>query len=91
MRIVVVNNQVRDLQHSLNADGRDFVIEVGAPGKNPAPVPADPFDVDILADVPKGFDDEASLNHATTATITSTKWCHLANLSVSRCNEASQS
>jgi hypothetical protein len=42
---------IRDLQHHLNADGRDYVIEVCAPGRNPAPVSAGPFDVHIGVDV----------------------------------------
>ena len=54
MRIVVVNNQVRDLQQPQRRWPR-LRDRSRAPGKNPAPVPADPFDVDILADVPKGM------------------------------------
>lgn len=48
---------IRDIQHRFNADGRDYVIEVCAPGKNPAPVSAGPFDVHIAAAAPSNFAD----------------------------------
>ena len=48
---------IRDLQFSLKPKGRDYVIEVCAPGRNPAPVSAGPFDVHITADVPNGLQD----------------------------------
>jgi hypothetical protein len=49
--------KVRDLQYGLIADGRNYVIEVCAPGRNPAPVSAGPFDVHIMADVPASLID----------------------------------
>jgi hypothetical protein len=42
---------IRDLQYRLTAEGRDYVIEVCAPGRSPAPVSAGPFDVHIAVDV----------------------------------------
>lgn len=38
---------IRDLQFLLSAEGRDYVIEICAPSRNPAPVSAGPFDVHI--------------------------------------------
>lgn len=42
---------LRDLQHRFDAEGRSYVIEVCAPGRNAAPVSAGPFDVHIAVDV----------------------------------------
>ncbi len=42
---------IRDLQYRLTVERRDYVIEVCAPGRNPAPVSAGPFDVHIGVDV----------------------------------------
>lgn len=44
-------NPVRDLQIRLLADSRTYVIEVCAPGSNPAPVSAGAFDVHIAIGV----------------------------------------
>ena len=38
---------IRDLQYRFSAEGRDYVVEVCAPGKNPAPISAGMFDVHI--------------------------------------------
>ena len=51
-----MTSNVRDhLQHRFHAGGRDYVIDVCAPGRRAAQVSAGQFDVHILADVPANF------------------------------------
>lgn len=49
--------QKRDLQHRFPDRWRDYVIEICAPGRNPAPVSAGPFEVHVMADAPDRLDD----------------------------------
>ena len=42
---------VRDLQYRLTGEGRNYVIELRAPGANPAPVSAGDFDVHIAVGI----------------------------------------
>jgi hypothetical protein len=50
---------IRDLQCIFNAEGRRYVVEVSAPGKNQAAVSAGPFDVHVMVDVPETMTDDA--------------------------------
>lgn len=56
-----MSTDIRDLQFCFHAGGRAYVVEVRAPGRNPAPVSAGPFDVHIAvitADILPGSDVE---------------------------------
>lgn len=50
-----MGERLRDLQHRIQADGRNYIIEVCAPGKNPAPVSAGPFDVHVTIAIDEIF------------------------------------
>ena len=52
-----MQDAIRDLQCVFNVDGRTYVVEVSAPGKQRAPESVGPFDVHIAVDVPADFDD----------------------------------
>jgi hypothetical protein len=50
-----MQSSIRDLPCLFNAEGRRYVVEVCAPGKNPAPVSVGPFGVQVIAGVLDDF------------------------------------
>lgn len=48
---------LRDLQYRFDIDGRVYIVEVRAPGRNAAPVSAGTFDVQIAVEAPLLVDD----------------------------------
>lgn len=50
-----MQSSMRDVLCLFNAEGRRYVVEVCAPGKNPAPVSVGTFDVLVVAGVRDDF------------------------------------
>jgi hypothetical protein len=52
-----MDSSIRDLQCMFNVQGRNYVVEVRAPDKRPAPETVGLFDVRVAVDVPEDVDD----------------------------------